>query len=92
MDFGCGSGFMAVDFGWVWLGLRVCLGFVVAVLVVICVVVFSQFGFLAVVMGGCSWLASCYWVVMGGCSWLAVVVVCVIDRFMWCFLAVSYTW
>ena len=33
------------------------------------------------VVGGCSWLASCCWVVVGGCSWLAVVVDCVIDRF-----------
>ena len=35
-----------------------------------------------VVVGGCSWLASCCWVVMGGCSWLVVVVDCVIDRFI----------
>ena len=27
------------------------------------------------VVGGCSWLASCCWVVVGGCFWLAVVVV-----------------
>ena len=26
------------------------------------------------VVGGCSWLASCCWVVVGGCSWLAVLV------------------
>ena len=31
------------------------------------------------VVGGCSWLASCCWVVMGGCFWLAVVVV----RWLW---------
>ena len=34
------------------------------------------------VVGGCSWLASCCWVVVGGCSWLAVVVDCAIDRFV----------
>ncbi|KAK9996398.1 hypothetical protein SO802_021084 [Lithocarpus litseifolius] len=34
------------------------------------------------VVGGCSWLASCCWVVVGGCSWLVVVVDCVIDRFV----------
>ena len=28
------------------------------------------------VVGGCSWLASCCWVVVGGCSWLVVVVDC----------------
>ena len=28
--------------------------------------------------------------VVGGCSWLAVVVVCVIDQFVWCFLAVIF--
>ena len=32
-----------------------------------------------VVVGGCSWLASCCWVVVGGYSWLTVVVDCVID-------------
>ena len=26
------------------------------------------------VVGGCSWLASCCWVVVGDCSWLAVLV------------------
>ena len=52
-------------------------------LVVICVVVFGKFEFLAVVVSGCSLLASCCWVVAGGCSWLAVVVDCTIDR--WCF-------
>ena len=30
------------------------------------------------VVGDCSWLASCCWVVVGGCSWLAMVV----DRFV----------
>ena len=30
------------------------------------------------VVGGCSWLASCCWVVVGGCSWLAMLV----DRFV----------
>ena len=34
------------------------------------------------VVGGCSWLASCCWVVMGGCSWLVVVVDCAIDQFV----------
>ena len=34
------------------------------------------------VVGGCSCLASCYWVVVDDCSWLAVVVNCAIDRFM----------
>ena len=34
------------------------------------------------VVGGCSWLASSWWVVVGGCSWLAVVVDCAIDRFV----------
>ena len=27
------------------------------------------------VVGGCSWFASCCWVVVGSCFWLAVVVV-----------------
>ena len=30
------------------------------------------------VVGDCSWLASCCWVVVGGCSWLAMV----LDRFV----------
>ena len=34
------------------------------------------------VVGGCSWLASSWWVVVGGCSWLAVVVDCAIDQFV----------
>ena len=45
-------------------------------LVVICVVVFGKFGFLAVVVGGCSWLASCCWVVFlvsSGCGRLFLV-------------------
>ena len=37
------------------------------------------------VVGGCSWLASCCWEVVGGCSWLAEVVICAIDQFVWCF-------
>ena len=42
-------------------------------LVVICVVVFGKFGVLAVVVGGCSWLASCCWVVVLGWQWLWIV-------------------
>ena len=39
-------------------------------------------GVLAVVVGGCSWLASC-WAVVGGCFSLAGVVDCA--NGLWCF-------
>ena len=42
------------------------------------------------VVGDCSWLASCCWVVVGGCSWLAVVTNCTIDRFVVFFYSGMY--
>ena len=45
-------------------------GLGIMLMVVICVVVFGYFGFLVVVVGGCSWLASCCWVVVFGWQWL----------------------
>ena len=45
------------------------------------------------VVGGCSWLASCWWMVIGGCSWLAVVVDWFVVFFfcseMYCFIVVD---
>ena len=38
------------------------------------------------VVGSCSWLASCCWAVVGGYSWLAMVVDYAFNRFMVFFL------
>ena len=42
------------------------------------------------VVGDCSWLASCCWVVVGGCSWLVVVMDYAIDRFVIFFYSGMY--